>query len=258
MPSVQRRLNSTRRTRITRDRVSIHLEEPADSASFPRATATIDLARLELPQNAAVVVEAYYRSSSMRFQCGCVSKIAIPNPMPLTEIDRGGAIRFRLLVVDPDGTGRIIASAEGLRPTTKDDGPDREPLLPLLERDLGEELWRIDVDPRTGPMLLVTNKVPGLAAELRTSAVLQGLILPHALRLVLQELNAPSDDDAEDYWGPGWRRFLNDLGVPTDPEDPDEMDSRQLWIQLAVDAFCDLKSFAERARANRLLGGSDD
>jgi hypothetical protein len=256
MSSVQRRLNSTDRVRITRNRVTIQLEEPADPTSFPCAAAEVNLAGLELPPDAAVAIEAYYRSSSMRFACGTVSKPHVPDRMQLSDIDRGGAIRFRLLIVDPEGSGRILASAEGLRPATNEDGPDRQPLLPLLERDLGEEIWRVDVDPRTGPVLLVNNKMPGLARDLRTSPMMQGLILPHALRLVLQELSSPGDEEGDDYWGSDWRRFLRVLGTETEPEEPDDGESQQAWVQAAVEAFCDLKSFAERARAStRLVGG---
>ncbi|MGH7783562.1 MAG: hypothetical protein ACREO5_06960, partial [Candidatus Binatia bacterium] len=105
MVSVQRRLNSTGRIRITRDAVNIALELPADSNSFPWATAGIDLRKFGLPNDATVSLEAYYRSSSMRFACGTVADPIVPARMILSDIDRGGAIRFRLLIIAPDGSG---------------------------------------------------------------------------------------------------------------------------------------------------------
>ena len=39
----------------------------------------------------------------MRFQCGTVKALSAPSPMILTDIDRGGAIQFRLLVIASDG-----------------------------------------------------------------------------------------------------------------------------------------------------------
>src|SRR5450759_3550955 len=116
MVSIQRRLNSTGRKRITRDRAVIELSPPLDTIAFPSATATISLVGLDLDQDAPVVLEAYFRSSSMRFPCGTVKAIDTSRRMELTEIDRGGAIQFRLLVIAPDGSGRVLASAEGLKP----------------------------------------------------------------------------------------------------------------------------------------------
>lgn len=250
MVSVQRRLNSTERVRIPRNRIAIHVEESADAISFPWASASIDLEGMNLPPNAPVAIEAYYRSSSMRFACGSVSRLSPFERMELTEIDRGGAVRFRLLVIDPEGSGRILASAEGLRPVKDDEGPDKQPLLSLIERDLGSELWRIDVDLRTGPTLIVNNCVPGLATQFRTSHIVQGLVFPQALRIILEDLSAPGEDEEDDYWGHDWRRFLEELGVQSEPDDRSDPDSVRDWISTAVTAFCDLKEFAKNARVS--------
>jgi hypothetical protein len=113
--------------------------------------------------------------------------------------------------------------------------------------DLGKELWRIDVDSRIGPVLSVNNAIPGLAAQLREAPLLQGLVLPHAFRMILRELSAPGEEEGDDIWGNDWRRFLKEIGVPTEPED-DDPDSIEDWIQGAVDSFCELKDFVSRVR----------
>jgi hypothetical protein len=247
MVSVHRRLNSTGRKRIPRDHINIVLESPLDSGSFPCAYASVSFDGLDFPPTAPVAIDAYYRSSSMRFSCGTVTSLKIPERMELTDIDRGGAIRFRVLIIAPDASGRILAAAE-VRPATKSEGPDRQPLLPLRETDLGSELWKIEVDFRTGPTLLVNNRVSGLAARLRSEALLQGLILPHALRAILQNLHPSSDDEGEESWCNGWRRFLEDLDLPIEPDDPDDQDSRLEWVENAVQTFSDLKDFAARVQ----------
>ena len=162
-------------------------------------SATINLAGLDLPDTATVEIEAYFRSSSMRFPCGTVAEIAVPSSMVLSEIDRGGAVRFRLLVIDAERTGRIIAAADGLRPAVDRNSPDRQSLLPLRETDLGDQLWKVDVDFRSGPTLLVNGTIAGLASRLREQALLQGLILPHALRMVLMELGRGGDQRRRRY-----------------------------------------------------------
>jgi hypothetical protein len=248
MVSIQRRFNSTGRTRIPRFRVEIKLQEPLDQGSFPIAFATIDLSGLDFPLSASVEIEAYYRSSSMRFPCGTVALVTAPPSMELSEIDRGGAVRFRLLVIDADQSGRIVAAADGLRPVQDRIGPERQSLLPLCETNLGDQLWKVEVDYRAGPTLLINANVPGLASKLREQALLQGLIFPHVLRVILAELGRGESDEEEDIWRDDWRTFLDALEVPAEPDDLDDPESRDAWIEQAIEAFCAQKNFAGRAK----------
>jgi hypothetical protein len=257
MPSVQRRFNSTGRLRIIRSRVDIALEQAPDLNVIPTARASLKLEGLDVPGDAIVAIEAYYRTSSMRFACGTVSSLNVPEPMLLSDIDKGGAVRFRVLVIAADGTGRILAAADGLRPSTPGDGADRQALLPMRETDIGNELWKIEVDYRTGPVLLVNNRVSGLAAQIRNETLLQGLILPHAFRTILQNLSPGGESDEDDLWGDNWRRFLSDLGLPTEAEDPDDTDSVDEWVESAVRVFSDLKEFPARLKLLRNTATSD-
>jgi hypothetical protein len=252
--SVQRRFNSTGRRRIPRNKIDISLERVPDLNVIPTVRASLNLEGLELPRDSMVAIEAYYRTSSMRFGCGTVNNLQIPERMVLSEIDKGGAVRFRVLVIAPDNTGRILAAADGLRPSTPGDDADRQALLPVRERDIGNELWKIEVDYRTGPVLVVNNRVSGLAAQIRTVPLLQGLVFPHAFRAILRDLNPPGESADDDLWGDNWRRFLSDLGVATEPEDPDDADAVEEWIETAVKAFADLKEFAQRVK---LFGHSE-
>ncbi len=254
MTSVQRRFNSTGRRRIPRNKIDISLERVPDLNVIPTARASLKLDDLELPADASVAIEAYYRTSSMRFGCGTVNNLQVPERMVLSEIDKGGAVRFRVLVIAADGTGRIMAVADGLRPSAPGDDADRQALLPMRERDIGNELWKIEVDYRTGPVLVVNNRVSGLAAQIRTVPLLQGLVFPHAFRAILRDLNPPGESDDDDLWGDNWRRFLTDLGVAAEPEDPDDADAVDEWVETAVKAFADLKEFAQRVK---LFGGPE-
>jgi hypothetical protein len=248
MVSMQRRFNSTGRMRIPRSRIEITLQEPLDRGGFPVASVTADLAGLDLPNSATVEIEAYFRSSSMRFQCGTVASISVPPSMVLSEIDRGGAVRFRLLVIDAVKTGRIIAAADGLRSSRDRNSPDRQSLLPLRETDLGDQLWKVDVDYRTGPTLLINGTIPGLASKLREQALLQGIILPHALRVILGELGRAEADEEDDVWRRNWRTFLHALDLPAEPDDSEDPESLENWIEQAVDMFCAQKNFANRVK----------
>jgi hypothetical protein len=255
MPSIQRRFNSTGRKRIPRSHIEIELQETLDAGAFPIASAQIDLAGLDLPQSANVEIEAYFRSSSMRFPCGTVDALSTPIAMELSDIDRGGAVRFRLLVIDADQSGRIIAAADGLRPARERNSPDRQSLLPLRETDLGDQLWKVDVDYRTGPILLINGTIPGLASKLREQSLLQGLILPHALRMILSELGRGQGSEEDDIWRKDWRTFLGALDVPLEPDDPDDPESLVDWIENAVDVFSAQKGFARRVKLDSFRQG---
>lgn len=248
MTSVQRRFNSTGRRRLPRSKIDISIERASDLNVIPTARASLKLDGLDLPADAIVAIEAYYRTSSMRFRCGTVSDLQLPDRMVLSEIDKGGAVRFRVLIIAADGTGRILAVADGLRASSPGDDADRQALLPLRERDIGNELWKIELDYRTGPVLVVNNRISGLAAQIRTVPLLQGLVFPHAFRAVLRDLNPPGESDDDDLWGDNWRRFLIDLGVAAEPEDSEEPDAIDEWIETAVKAFVDLKEFAQRVK----------
>jgi hypothetical protein len=257
MTSMQRRFNSTGRARIPRSCVEIKLQEPLEAGSFPIAFATINLTELDLPEAATVEVEAYFRSSSMRFPCGTVGSLSIPPSMELSDIDRGGAVRFRLLVIDSDQSGRIVAVADKLRPMLDRDSPDRQSLLLLRETNLGDQLWKIEVDYHDGPTLLINGTIPGLASRIRQEALLQGLIFPHALRIILRELGRVGADEEDDIWRRDWRTFLQSLDVPVDPDDGSDPESVEDWVEQAVEVFCAQKNFSARTRSELLRTGDD-
>ncbi len=127
----------------------------------------------------------------------------------------------------------------------------------MRERDIGNDLWKIEVDYRTGPVLVVNNRISGLAAQIRTMPLLQGLVFPHAFRAILRDLNPPGETDDDDLWGDNWRRFLIDLGVATEPEDSEDSDVVDEWIETAVKAFADLKEFAQRIKLFGDSGAAD-
>jgi hypothetical protein len=113
---------------------------------------------------------------------------------------------------------------------------------------VGEELWRVDLDDRNGPWLVINSSIPGLASLLRSEPLVQGLILPHALREVLRNLPAEGEDQSDHDWGDDWRKFLEQLDVPVEANDPSDEESRQEWVEEAVDKFSRLKRFAELLR----------
>lgn len=143
--------------------------------------------------------------------------------------------------------GQILAVANGLRPLDSDDGSNRRPLLPLKTTETGELLWRFAFDPSSGPVLEVSNKVPGLASRIKTDPLLHGAIYPMAFREVLAKLKSESvDEEAE--WFQDWSKFVVLLtGSELDELEDDDEDSQDVFISEAVKAFADEHWFASKS-----------
>src|SRR5262249_24445676 len=159
--SVIRRFNYTGRKRIEQSGISVTLHEDADGVRT--FDITLDLSGSRLPADGKVYVQAYYRTSWMRFSFGTVTAITPPTNRRLSEIDRGNIVYFRVLVVDEHGQhGRIIAAVDGIRPLRPgEDGYRKLSLLPVNLIDLGPELWRLDFEG-AGPVLEVNNRIPDI------------------------------------------------------------------------------------------------
>jgi hypothetical protein len=257
MSSAKRRLNYTGRKKITSDHVEVRVLDPAPGEPL-RATMKLDLTGLDLPPSASVIVEPYHRSSSMKFDCGTVRAPEIPSVMTLDEIDQSGSVLFRIKVVDGDGSrGKILAAASRIRPASNDEGLGRRSLFPILHRDLGDMVWKVDVDGPC-PCLILNNRIPSFAAQILGSPMMRGILLPTALKDVLTRLALdPSEDEEDDSpWKEDWMRYCTEeLGASKLPDlaTPDE---RNEWIEEVVKAFCRRSDFVRQMRET--VGAHDD
>ena len=197
---MKRRINHTGRMRIEQSNCAITVMDGKDDVqSF---SADLELADLALPDNARVYVEAYVKNSSMRFDFGTVSDMRSGSVHYLTDLDVGGAVLFRVRVVDESATvGKILASANRLRPSGDQRPVGRRPILPVRSTDLGSEVWKLEIDEETGPVLCVSNKLPGLREQVKTDPVYGALVLPHVVRMVVNHIVSSSSVDEEDWTG---------------------------------------------------------
>lgn len=252
------RINSTGRKRIRRESIRIRLAEQGNGLP-PRFTAEISLdSGLNLDPDARVYLEAYVKSSSMRFDFGTVAAISPPERCVLSDIDAGAYVLFRLKVVAV-GTpaGKVLASADGIRPTD-DSGDKRKSLLPLRTLDIGEEIWRLEVDKDSGPSLILNSRLPGIADRLKTDLLLQGAIYPEIVRQLAQRIlrEGGEYDEEDSQWVEDWKKWFRDV-LKRDDTDWQEPSDDEGVTQLADDlaeAFARRNSFATGAidaQANR-------
>lgn len=252
------RINSTGRKRIHHEHVRIRLNE-AGHGQPPSFSADIQLpADLKLDPSAKIYVEPYVKSSSMRFDFGTVGHMTPPLNCVLSDIDAGATVLFRVKVVDEtDEVGRILASANGIRPENDADGDERRPLLPLRSVNLGEEIWRLEIDRDAGPTLIVNSRVPDLMETLKRDVYLQGVIYPEIVRrLVCEVFRTDKGYEEDEEWVVDWKVwFAAQLGREVAEGEVDDDEAVEQLAEDVAALFAKKNRFAStliaaRQRAN--------
>lgn len=249
MAAVKRRINSTGRKRIGREFVAITMVPPAPGTPLT-AKASLQLQELSFPHTAALILEAYQRSALMRFACGTFGEPEIPDEFLLDDLDPATPVLFRLKIVDQDGhAGRLLGSAERIRPAGEESPDRRRSIFPIDHRELHSEVWKVEIND-AGPVLVLNYNVVGLMPKIQKNPLINGILLPAALRIVLQELAAdPAQDDEPESWKTQWLQFLREeLNYPDDPADIDDPDDRTSWVDDGVRAFCKANSFIAKIK----------
>ncbi|MCH7641247.1 hypothetical protein IID22_03560 [Patescibacteria group bacterium] len=232
-----RRINHTGRKKIERSNVSISIvEHDQNRRSF---TADLALKALDLPGDAKVFVEAYYKQSIQRFSFGTVSNIRTPESTSLDEIDHGGTILFRVKVVDSTSkVGRLLAAAERINAKGQSDEDNRDYLVTLKTADLGEDIWRMELSSDIKPCLIINNRIPNASVRVKSDPVFQGLILPAMVRDVLTYLFWDEECHIdEETWQVSWIEYCENLTTTDLPENGDPGELRN-WMDDVVTKFC--------------------
>ena len=242
-----RRINFTERKRINKEdvRITLHVQDRAPLAF----TADIALDRYELQPDSEVVLEAYRHTSWMRFDFGNVRELTPPANLELRNFKSAVGVLFRLKVVQPSASsgkmhGRILAQANRIKPRLS--GTERR--QSLLEVDWGDfdtEVWRVEFDEDSDPVLRVNRKL--LEDEASRSRMLRSdafiaLSMPAVFRTILSRIIFVDDnfDVADDEcWQAKWIAFAKRLpGVSKTPDfGGDSIEPLEDWMDECVEAF---------------------
>lgn len=233
-----RKLNFTERAKIPRAAVHIALRRESDGVlAFDPA---LDLSTVAAPKESRVYIEAHYRTSYMRFDCGTLGDLVFPDNRRLFEIDSSSVVRFRVKVVDnTTNERRIVAAADDITVSAESAGGGATiSLLPVDFRDLGDVAWRVQFEA-SGPVLELNNRIDGIERLARNDAAFFALVYPAAVREILTRILIVDEyepaDDADEWWSL-WMRWARDL---TDAPPPDgDDDDRAAWIAEVVAGFC--------------------
>ena len=232
-----RRFNYTGRKRILHNQVAITLHDAGDGAA-PTFTAELYLDALQLPSDAQLMIVSQRNRAAKRFPWGTVA-----NPKPPADClldDTPDHPYFRIMALGD--SGQLLALADRVQPRRAN---RRDPLLPLLEADLGNEVWQLDFgEAGDNPILLVNRNIPGISAAVRQDNAFLGLVIPEVLRAVLTrafivEGAAPDDTDDGPWskWADFVRAFYSEEHPATAADDESDNAAMAKWIDGAVTAF---------------------
>lgn len=253
-----RKFNYTDRKRVPKECIIIELEYGSRPASF---NARINLSEVDLPLNAKIYIEPYFKAASMRFCFGTVGNIHAPEDRTLSRIPQPELAYFRFKVVDEsESFGRILAAADRLMPLVDTaDRANQTCIFPVNVTETGNELWRLDMDDR--PILQLNRDVERIK-ELAGSDFLFALFIYPSLikqvltKILIVEKHDDPDSDHSD-WRCQWLQFAIKL-IGERPPKPTQTEQREseAWIERVADKFSAKHRLIEKFKKMRDKGAS--
>jgi hypothetical protein len=245
-----RRFNYTHRQRISHADVQVLLSHDGETLRFD---AELQLDRYDLPPDASLYIEAYYRTEYVRYSYGTIGAPVPCEDRSLSDFSIPDNILFRIKVVDESSAhGRLLAVGDRIAPHSPESTEKRKICLLHVEHsnELGDRVWKLDLN-QDWPLLLINSKVDGLREIVRNDDSFFALVYPEITQAILREIlfergidEVSLDDDAS--WESLWLRFA---AARTGPPPESETDNeRNEWIERAVTDFCGIQQVRERYR----------
>ena len=238
-----REFNYTERKDIQSRHIQIELFHPEgeNPASF---NATLNLADLQLPDDALVVLEAERGSVSKRFEWGRAGNLCPPENRELNEVPFPP--KFRVMALAVEDSRQILALNNNVKPKwDRATTSDARELVHVQEEDLGEEVWRLDFGSSDDiPVLKVNRNIDGMSNAVRTDKAFRSLVLPEVMRAILTHMvlvERADPDDTQRIWY-DWFGFVGQFHAEKCPNllevnDEDEQAEAKQWINDAVAVF---------------------
>lgn len=242
---MKRRLNFTGKKKIPAKNIQIQIIR--DNGVIKTFDAKINLRTMDLPQDAAVFVEAYYRLNRKRFNFGTVGTIIQPPDTGISDLGKTENLSFRVKVVEKSGKyGLILAEADTIRPKGET-GPDSQiqSILPSeFGSDLGQQIWRLRYDSQE-PILEFNKNIPNIRSLAKSDTGFFFYVYPQVIRelltyMLLVEFVDPLDPAEE--WQKNWLDFARTVYPENYPDQwkrdiPESKGEILAWIENVVTDF---------------------
>lgn len=253
-----RKLNFTNRIKIGREFISITTRD--EGTPHYRFEADLNLASLNFPAEARVILEAYYQTERQRFDFGTVGRIIPPPDRSLTEFLSFSGVNFRLMVISVDTERRrIIGVADRLEPNKsgeKRGGLHKSPILPV-EVDGGmTEAWKLNFE-HDQPILLLNRNLENIKKKVERDSNFRLLIFPQIIRQIIHRMIYVDNVQLEDEEGTysKWIVFLERYAGPrenwpeTNVKDSMNFDADRIeeWTDVVVEKVCSANQLLNKA-----------
>lgn len=229
------RINFTNRKRISNKDIALEASRGDGQIVF---TGTINLGEYEIDGEGNIALN--------------VKKTFSVETVPLGKVKNfDGAVNFHLehgtddplpgvdLVIYESTTAKLLGIAEGIPFALPEEDGKRVELLKMDRGDLGERIWKLDLEGPSGqPVLLINKEIEGWKSYAK-SREFSALVLPEVLhKIILWEL----DQEREEGEDAPWREFLKDLGrdLLNIPEPGGE---REYWLDKTIAMFAEDHNF---------------
>lgn len=238
--------NYTGRQTIQRNHVGIQTRKEKEVIVFDLRF--LDLDHYELPDEAEVYLEAQRKAKFMRFSLGTVGNMNLsPDDNRLSKFEDPDEPLFRIKVVDHDKSALLLARVDGIVPRNIDltEEGEGESMLPVISRNTGEEIWKIEIDDR--PLLILSNRYR--KEELSSDRLFRAVVMPQAFRQILTnafliDYDGYDPDISDETWQYQWISMAVNLSDSTPPNPEEDGDTAVLeWIDSAVSCFAEDNAF---------------
>jgi len=248
---MKRRFNYTGRKRILRDRIDITLNK--DGNLVRSAVFQLNLREMNLLQDASVYVEAYQRMAESRIsRIGIVNEGDVMGTIDLSTCGYDENLKFRIYVVNESGEhGLILAHADRIKP---EQDVNRKTILPILFKDIGQQIWKIVYEgDGCEPLLLLNRGIPAIETIAKNDAQFIMFVYPAVLKEVLKHMvfvdGIDSLSDPQTDWHKDWLNLTRYLigeeppnGILKIENEISKNGEALKWIDKVVEGFCNSRS----------------
>lgn len=250
MPRLSTLSNPTGLIELDKSRISVLIDEANDLRAC--SLAALDVSNLSLPHGLHVILIGSRGNSEERIDLGPLTNWN-RSFVRLAEIGDDGPWMFRVLLIHP-GESKLVAAAEGVRPSGQDDA---DSFIALEPAELGQLPWEVYVLEQEGRAVIRFNKEIYLSSgEASSDASFIALVLPEAIRRVAEQVCKEPSCLEDESWS-AFRLWLMLHGIEDEIDEDSTEEEKSEWCGAVVKAFCDRFEFANSLKSMRTSGGDE-
>lgn len=236
------------------DKSSVRIDTAVGPDGVTRCSGMINDLPEHLPEGAHIILEAYNSMYLHRMDLGPARSTRQFPSRTLDRLPADSRVRFRVKIVhrDPEGLPVLLAARDHIK--TLSEEAQGESILPVRGKtnaELRGELWRVE-DGHYGNgdyELWINSEAGSLLADVKGGkSSLLGLVLPMAVRIILERLFVEPESRASDEVRDRWLQ-MGEIEFGMERIDPsiDDHEAKQVvhdWVEKFIENMCRKHYFA--------------